>query len=527
MGRIHELVTLRPATSRTTPRDIYRAAFVPQRPRGQFRETSASRGVLNLGGVHRRPPLPSSEDAREQDAAEQKRYGSHDHRKSGRNGVPMNAHARLINAFLPAARMNDPDRFAGRAEEVRLLTDAINTEGSVPLIYGQRGLGKSSIAAQMHRIAQGDQSLLRHLGAEDIALPEEKQAIAFYITCEDSTKDLDGLLRAMINAVEKLRFEQAKPEDGKKSGLRLVDRTTKTTVSLKLFSHERVKGFKKSTHNRDLSSLSLSEHLVELSDLLTDTYRQPVIFFIDELDRLSGVQGLASFLKANSSPILKFVLIGIGTTESELLSDHLSLGRQLMSVKIPTMLRAELLAIVNRTEDYLAEHKLDYHFTRSASDELAKIAAGFPWFVHVIGQTALANAEKVRKSQIDVTDIESAVRELGTNRMTQTYSDLYQRAIQDSYRREIVIRLFASWPEVDIPTSEVYPRADRLGVNGAPTYAGHLLRNQYGATLAKSPIQKRALYQFTDQMFKVYVRLRPSLFQDVDDKVEEATADWR
>ncbi|MGP5365742.1 AAA family ATPase [Brachybacterium tyrofermentans] len=440
----------------------------------------------------------------------------------------MNAHTKLLNAFLPATSMNDPDRFAGRATQVKALTNALNTTGSVPLIYGQRGLGKSSIAVQMQRIAQSDNSLLGHLSAEALALPEDKQAIAFYVTCQDSTQDLHGLLSAMINAVEKLQFEEANPKRGKIGpDYKLVDRSTKTSISIKFVSHERMKSYRESTQERDLSSLSLSERLVELADLLTHTYKQPVIFFIDELDRLAGVHGLASFLKANSSPALKFVLVGIGVTESELLSDHLSLGRQLTSVKIPTMEPEELESIVQRTVEYLAEHDLPYRFSDDASSELAKIAAGFPWFVHVIGQTALAEAEESGNYLIGRADIERAVNMIGENQMAQTYSDLYQRAVQDSPRREIVLRLFARWPEVTIPTSEVYGLAASLGVIGAATYTGHLLSEEYGKTLARPPIQKRALYYFADPMFKVYARMRPSFYEEIDEKVESATEHWQ
>ncbi|WP_158587801.1 AAA family ATPase [Clavibacter lycopersici] len=244
--------------------------------------------------------------------------------------------------------MEDPARFSGRAEEVKELADALQIVGSVPLIYGQRGLGKSSLASQLSRIAQGDAELLTELEADDRILPKSAQFITFYITCEDSTRNLTGLLNLMINAIEGLKSERAKDEH--RDQYRLVDKKTTKGLSLKLFKLETVKSYEVSVKQRDTSRLSPSEQLVALTETLTDVYQQPVLFVIDELDRLGGVKRLASFLKSNSSSILKFALVGIATTQGDLLEDHASLNRQLRPVKIGPMDKRELESIVEQTE---------------------------------------------------------------------------------------------------------------------------------------------------------------------------------
>lgn len=433
----------------------------------------------------------------------------------------------LINAFVPSSSMNDPTRFAGRAEEVKALADAIHTDGSVPLIYGQRGLGKSSIAVQLSRIAQGEKTLLEALNAQDWTIPAEKQAIAFYVTCEDSTKDLDGLLRLLSNAIEKLKFEEMQPgRRAKKTKFRMVDKTTKAGVSLKVFNYEQARSYESTIRERDLSNLSPSERLVSLAESLSSTYGQPVLFIIDEIDRLERVDGLSSFLKANSSTILKFALVGIAATVSELLDDHKSLGRQLIPVKIPAMKPPELHSIVAQTEDYLQGAGLLYKFDEEAKVELARIAAGFPWFVHVIGQRMLLNASRDSRLYLSTVDVNDAAKHLASRQMAQTFFDTYQKAVRDSSSREAVLRLFARWPQELIPTSELYPQAVRIGVKGASTYVGHLTRDGCGKVLARAPHQRRALYQFPDQMFKIYVNLRPSIYDGIDDDVNSATSKW-
>jgi Cdc6-like AAA superfamily ATPase len=432
----------------------------------------------------------------------------------------MVTRADLLNAFVPSSSMDDPQRFAGRSMEVAELADALQTEGSVPLIYGQRGLGKSSLAAQVARIAQGDVELLHEIEAAHLALPPEAQFITFYVTCEDSTKNLRGLLKLMINAVEALKFEREATEKGDE--YRLVDKKTKRGLSLKLFKFETTKSYEVAVSERDLSAVSPSERLVALAETLTDIYKQPVLFVIDELDRLSSVRGLASFLKSNSSAVLKFALVGIGTTESQLLGDHASLTRQLTSVQIPQMKKEELESIVEQTEGYLADNGFGYRFSSGARRELARLASGFPWFVHIIGQRALVEADAGRYDEITTAHINDAVVQLSTRRLARTYYDLYQTAVRDSYPRELVLKLFAQWPKEDIPTSEMYRIAARLGINAPANYVGHLTQEQCGSVLRRSPQQNRGLYRFSDEMFKVYSRIRPSLYEGVDEAIQTA-----
>jgi hypothetical protein len=71
----------------------------------------------------------------------------------------------ILNAFSPSIETIDPARFAGRRAIILRLTDVLHTDGLSAIIYGDRGIGKSSIAAQIERIALGDSELLTFLDA--------------------------------------------------------------------------------------------------------------------------------------------------------------------------------------------------------------------------------------------------------------------------------------------------------------------------------------------------------------------------
>ena len=425
---------------------------------------------------------------------------------------------KLMNAFQPATELDDPERFAGRSRQVRELSDSLRGTGTVPLIFGDRGLGKSSLALQIRRIAMGDVELLNLLGAERLALSPDRFYLTFYLTCTDATRTFAELLQAMVNAAESVEI---KSDDASYAGT-LVDRTTRRQLSFKVFKLESTTRYQTESQRLSYQDLNLEEKLVQLCDLLTGTYGQPVLFIVDELDRMTDTQGLASFLKSASSDELKVLLVGIAGHVGDLLRDHQSLERKLLPVRLPVMSESELVEIVRKAEHFLEENDIHIKFDSGAVKSLAGMAAGFPWFVHVLGQQALIYVDSESRDTVTAHDIETAKQRIVQNTFAQQFADMYQMAVRDSYNREMTLRAFAAWRGPDIPTGEIYRFLKPLGINGGSTYRAHLCQSEYGGILFVPTIQKRGLIRFRNEMFKAYVRMRPSIYADVDQKIDEA-----
>src|SRR5436853_131576 len=90
-----------------------------------------------------------------------------------------------------------------------------------------------------------------------------------------------------------------------------------------------------------------------------------------------------------------------------------------------------------------------YNFEPAARQRIVRIAAGFPWFVHVIGQDALRRAVDADRDLVTDDDVIVSTRQLVTNRFAQHFADAYQRAVRDSIQREKVLRTFAAWTAAD------------------------------------------------------------------------------
>jgi len=186
----------------------------------------------------------------------------------------------------------------------------------------------------------------------------------------------------------------------------------------------------------------------------------------------------------------------------------------------------ELADVIDKAVQTLANLDTPMTFDSTARRDLIEFSGGFPWFTHTIGQEALRIALDDTRSAVTRDDVIHAKRNLTDSRFAQQFRDSYQRAVRDSSQREIVLRVFAAWPSTDIPTSDVYAICRFLGVANPAVYRGHLVQSMYGEPLMVTGLQQRGLVRFRNQMFKQYVELRPSIYGDVDHRVEEATRTW-
>ncbi len=63
--------------------------------------------------------------------------------------------AQCGRVFTPSQPINKRALFAGRIDEIQRLVDSINSPGRHPIIYGDRGVGKTSLASIITELFQG------------------------------------------------------------------------------------------------------------------------------------------------------------------------------------------------------------------------------------------------------------------------------------------------------------------------------------------------------------------------------------
>lgn len=423
----------------------------------------------------------------------------------------------LLNAFQPSAETSDPDRFAGRGPQVLELTDALRVHGSVPVIYGERGLGKSSLANQVQLIAMGSCALLGHLQAEGYELAEDETFQTAYVACSREMSDVDGVLRAAINAVSNIWITESGSVPHKE-----VEVTRTTRVDLKVIAHEHTRRFSDPRARPESRPPALPEELIQVCASVSAATNCPILVIIDELDRLPDKRGLASVLKNISGAELKFMLVGIADDWTGLLEEHRSLERLITPVEVLPMSRPELAQIVTLADESLRLGGSPIRIGDDARTRLVDVSGGNPWFVHVLGQAGLLVADNDQQSTVTSDSITKSIRSMVTNKFSRHFARQYSHAVANSRPREIVLRAFAQSTAVEISTAEVYEVCKSLGVARPAAYKGYLTRTDAGEILVNCGPPVRAHVRFADQMFKRYVFLTPSLHEGVDQEVSRA-----
>lgn len=421
----------------------------------------------------------------------------------------------VLNAFTPAMEVLEPSRFAGRKPLIERLTDSLHIQRQCPVIFGDRGLGKTSLATQAARIALGDTALLAEHGLEERGFDHEDRYAVFMVNCSDGVASCDALIERLINTAQ--GFLEAE----NLTGTGPTRTTTTSGLHLKVFEATVEKQYEKATR-RSFGLLSPEERLIAIAEHVTQHTGRQVLFVIDELDRVRNLSGFASFLKSTVSDHIKFMLVGVGANVAELIRDHNSAIRLLRPIEVQRMSPAELNQIIDKVNNHLALNELAISFSENARKALTEAAAGFPWFIHLLGQASLSLAYDRGEHLVHENSVRQAMDGLALNEFATQYNDLYLKAIGDSQPREIVMRLFAKWNAEEVPTSEIYPLAKALKVGNPSQCVRDLQHHSYGGVLerARAREYEGGLYVFRSSMFKRFVSLRHAEYDGVQESVD-------
>ena len=290
--------------------------------------------------------------------------------------------ARARELFSPRTPIGTSKLFSGRYNQILKLNSVIAQAGAHAIIYGERGVGKTSLA----NIAPIAFHIESKTPLERITAPR--------INC-DGTDTYDALWRKVFSKIQV-------SGDGGPMGF-LPDPKARDVHSLlngiacELFTPGEVLNV--------LASVGSGCHLV---------------ITLDEFDRLPAgdVQRLmADTIKTLSDNKIQatLIIVGVGDSVGKLVEGHESVGRHLVEVPLPRMSREELEKIVS---DRLSE--LGLTIAGDALRCVSLVCAGLPYFTHLLGQHAVCAAiddwsKHVTKPHVDAAmklAIEDSEREM-------------------------------------------------------------------------------------------------------------------
>lgn len=419
---------------------------------------------------------------------------------------------RIHSAFSPAREILDPKLFVGRSVEIRESINALLNPGSFLAIFGLRGVGKSSIAHQIKRIAEGDKTLPHALGLDRSLPKRDFNFIVHYYKSDGFVDSISDLFKRMLFGDDDNQslFSLTKFGDRR---LEEFKRTVGVDAGAEFF------GAKVGAKGQEESKFVpyISDDLIQQFRALLGTIRKDnqdhdgLLILIDEFDTIKDKTGFASIVKACSSDFVKFGVIGIAANVSELIKDHSSINRQIDFIDIPLMPEFELLQIIKR-----AEFRIDNAiiFEDEAMNEICKKSEGFPYFVHLLGKEAMLLAYERNSPRVTMSDIEALSNNIAEGRLNNIFENVYHESVKNSPQREILLKLFSEESSNEIFSEPIYALAKGMDITNPSQLMKQLTSPDNSMTTPVLTKIRDKYYRFTDPVFKVYARIRNWKFGD-------------
>jgi len=297
---------------------------------------------------------------------------------------PIDREILATRVFTPATPVSENALFAGRMKELRKVIDTINQRGRHAIIFGERGVGKTSLASVISS----------RLSAPDMTV------IAPRVNC-DSTDTYTSLWRKVFSQIDMLR------------------KTPTIGFQLTIFE-ETVKAAEVIRENAG------PDEVRRLLAVLSGTGLLIIVF--DEFDRIldnTTRRMMADTIKALSDHDVgvTIVIVGVADTVDELISQHESIERALIQTKMPPMSVSELEQII---ENGMA--RLQMNIDPEAKAEIALMCQGFPHYAHALGLHATRACLDRGSLRISTADVDTAIKRSLAD-VDQTVRSVYDKAV--------------------------------------------------------------------------------------------------
>jgi Cdc6-like AAA superfamily ATPase len=271
---------------------------------------------------------------------------------------------RLRHAFTPSQPIVDRQMFAGRTEVLTTLISSIEDQRLHTIIYGERGIGKTSL---LHVLAQA---------------ARDARYIVGYVSCSAGSH-FDDTFRAAAAEIPLLFHSGFGPtSEQAEQGATLADILPPGPVSVRL-----------------------------ASDLAAKVVGTRLILILDEFDRSEDPEfrrNIAEFMKklSDRSARLQLVIAGIADDVTELVEHVPSIRRNVFALQVPKMTDVEVRQLVKNGEDACG-----LSFDDAATKFIVSVALGLPYVASLLAHHAGLVAVDEGRLTVAKADVSVAIAE--------------------------------------------------------------------------------------------------------------------
>ena len=388
---------------------------------------------------------------------------------------------RASKAFRPRSPINTREFFAGRWEQLTTVADAVSQTGLHIIVFGERGVGKTSLANVIEPLLQVMEESLTGYASEP------------RLVVKVNMHDGDGFADAWARAFDEIAWVEDRP----------------------------VMGFGQSTMQERITLRQKFDipHAPSIDNVRRAlTILRGAVFIFDEFDRGSqdAKRAFTDLMKALSdySIDVTLVIVGVANTIDELVRDHASIVRSIVQIQLPRMNEKELQDILVR-----ASNAIDVEFSQEAGSLIVRMSQGLPHYTHLIGLHATREAVKRLSGRIELGDVRNAFPK-AVNQAVQSIREKHMQAIHSAhkdalYGSVVLACAIASSTAKDAlgffrPADVVHPLSailNRKGVKIA-TFQKHineLCEETRGPILERAGVPRAYRYRFRDPLMPPYV----------------------
>lgn len=308
--------------------------------------------------------------------------------------------------FQPRTPISAREFFAGRWSQITTLADAAGQPGLHVVIYGERGVGKTSLANVVRPIIEAFEEI-------QAVKPEgesQSQPARPRLVIKTNANSGDTFSSIWEKLFEDLTWENETKEIGFSPG-------GKGPVPLR-------------------TAFELPETL-EVNDVrrVVAKIANGPVFIVDEFDRAAHEAStqFTDLIKTFSDFAVDctIILVGVSDTIDGLVEDHASITRTLVQILLPRMEVKELRQILEN-----AEKALSVEFSDEAASLIVNISQGLPHYTHLLGLHAVRFSARSFSARIEKTAVFEALKE-AVKQAQQTVTDKYLKATHSAHKEAL------------------------------------------------------------------------------------------
>lgn len=303
---------------------------------------------------------------------------------------------KAANVFHPRRPISTREFFAGRWEQLTTIADAVSQSGLHIIIFGERGVGKTSLANIIDPLLQVLES-----GMPSSARGEPRLIVKVNAIDGDQFGDI------WKRAFDEVTWVNERPTIG------FVATTIDNRVTL-----------------RQALGIPESPSMDDVRRALGILKRS--VFIFDEFDRGSAniKKAFTDLIKTVSDYSIDstIVIVGVSDTIDELIRDHTSIVRSITQIQLPRMAERELEDIIEK-----AAKALGVEFSPEAVALVVRISQGLPHYTHLVGLHATRETLNRLSTHVEVEDVHRSFKK-AVKQAIQSIQSKHLQAVRSAHK---------------------------------------------------------------------------------------------